>query len=205
MFDIKSVPKVKIREGSIGKAEIKKDKETYTLFVDNLQWMKVITSSLREIKEFYSSYDLATGSILLSGFGFGILPQWLASKDSVTDVTVVEYSKDVIDLFLRHNTLDPKINIKISDIREYRDNYHYDWAIFDHYELDRVPTKEDLSLLENNLIYEKVWFWSLESKLESYYSWQDFKNDYSQKLPDLDNNKLKEYLELVRCMVNLQD
>lgn len=205
MFDIKSVPKIKIREGSIGKAEIKKDKETYTLFVDNLQWMKVITSSPREIKEFYSSYDLATGSILLSGFGFGILPQWLASKDSVTDITVVEYSKDVIDLFLCHNVLDPKISIKISDIREYKDNHHYDWAIFDHYELDRIPTKEDLSLLESNLSYDKLWFWSLENNLQRYKSWQDFKNDYSQKLPDLDKNKLKEYLELLRYRVSLQD
>jgi len=203
MFDIKSVPKIAIREGSIGNVEIKKIKYEYQLLVDNVRWMLANTISAQEIKEFYSSYDLAEGDVLLSGFGFGILPQWIASKDSVKSVTVVEMNKEVVALFKINNTLDSKIKIVISDIREYKDNSLYDWAIFDHYELDRVPSKEDFDLLSNNLNFNNLWFWSLEEKLENYNDWQEFRKDYSLKLPNLTNDKLKEYLDLLRCKVNL--
>lgn len=203
MFDIKSVPKIVIREGSIGNVEIKKIKYEYQLLVDNVRWMFTNTISAQEVKEFYSSYDLAEGDVLLSGFGFGILPQWIASKDSVKSVTVVEMSEEVVELFKINNTLDSKIKIVVSDIRKYKDNSLYDWAIFDHYEADRVPSKKDLDLLSNNLNFNNLWFWSLEEKLEDYSDWQEFRKDYSLKLPNLTNDKLKEYLNLLKCKVNL--
>lgn len=203
MFDIKTVPKIVIREGISGNTEIKKDGKTYSLFVDSLRWMMVDTTSSREMREFYSSYDLASGSVLLSGFGFGILPQWLASKDSVTDITVVEYSKEVVELFLRHNILNPKIDIKIADINTYQDSHYYDWVILDHYELDRVPTKENLFVIEQNINFSNLWFWSLEEKLQDYTNWEEFRNSYSLKLPKLDNSKLNEYLKLLRYKENL--
>jgi hypothetical protein len=205
MFDIKTVPKIVIREGISGNTEIKKDGKTYNLFIDGLRWMMVDTKSSREVREFYSSYDLASGSVLLSGFGFGILPQWLSSKDSVTDITVVEYSKDVVDLFLRHNTLNSKIDIKIMDINTYQDGHCYDWVILDHYELDRVPTKENLSVIEENINFNNLWFWSLEEKLQDYTNWEEFRNSYSLKLPKLDNSKLNEYFKLLRYKEFLRD
>jgi hypothetical protein len=205
MFDIKTVPKIKIREGISGNTEIKKDGKTYSIFVDSLRWMMVDTTSSREVREFYSSYDLASGSVLLSGFGFGILPQWLASKDSVTDITVIEYSKDVVELFLRHNTLNSKIDIKIVDINTYQDGHCYDWVILDHYELDRVPTKENLSVIEKNINFNNLWFWSLEEKLQDYTNWEEFRNSYSLKLPKLDNSKLNEYFKLLRYKEFLRD
>lgn len=205
MFDIKTVPKIKIREGISGNVEIKKYGKTYNLYIDGLRWMMVDTKSSREVREFYSSYDLAEGSVLLSGFGFGILPQWLASKDSVTDITVVEFNENVVDLFLRYNTLDPKIKIHIADIRKYKDIHIYDWTILDHYEYDRVPTKEELSLIESNINFHNLWFWSIEDKLQDYTNWEDFRIDYSLKLPQLGNSKLKEYMKILRYKENLLD
>jgi spermidine synthase len=203
MFDIKSVPKIVIREGSIGSTKITKSGNHYELLTNDERWMLVNTTSKQELNEFYSSYDLAEGNVLLSGFGFGILPQWIASKESVKSVTVVELNQEVIDLFLLHNSLDPKIKIVVSDVRNYHDDTLYDWAIFDHYEADRVPTKQDLDLLSNNLNFKNLWFWSLEEKLQNYASWSSFKSDYSSKLPDLDISTLEGYMDVLRYKVNL--
>jgi spermidine synthase len=203
MFDIKSVPKIVIREGSIGSTKITKSGNHYELLTNDERWMLVNTTSKQELNEFYSSYDLAEGNVLLSGFGFGILPQWIASKESVKSVTVVELNQEVIDLFLLHNSLNPKIKIVVSDIRNYHDDTLYDWAIFDHYEAARVPTKQDFDLLSNNLNFKNLWFWSLEDKLENYTSWSSFKSDYSSKLPDLDISKLERYMNLLKYKVNL--
>lgn len=197
MFDIKSVPKIVIREGSVGKVSILKDDKSYALFVDGEQWMFVNTKTNVELREFYSSYDLAEGNVLLSGFGFGILPQWIASKESVKSVTVVESSQEVIDLFNANNTLNPKIKIVISDIRQYQDDNSYDWAIFDHYELNRIPTKEDFDLLSTNLNFKNLWFWSLELKLTQYQSWQKFRQDLSLKIPSLPLDQVKSYVKTV--------
>lgn len=197
MFDIKSVPKIVIREGSIGNVSIVKDNKSYALFVDGEQWMFVNTKTNVELREFYSSYDLAEGNVLLSGFGFGILPQWIASKESVKSVTVVESSQEVIDLFNINNTLNPKIKIVISDIRQYQDDNSYDWAILDHYELERTPTKEDLDSLSKNLRFNNLWFWSLELKLTKHQSWEKFRQDLSLKIPNLPLDQVKDYVKTV--------
>jgi hypothetical protein len=205
MFDIKSVPKIVIREASIGNVEIKKFGSIYQLFVDGIRWNFVNTASIGEVKEFYSSYDLAEGNVLLSGFGFGLLPQWIASKESVRSVTVVELNPEVVEIFKSNNILNPKIEVVISDIREYKDEEVYDWGIFDHYELERAPTKEELDLLSKNINFKNLWFWSLEYKLKSYTNWKSFKEDYGLKLPNLNNSKLQEYLGLFNYKANLLD
>lgn len=195
MFDIKTVPKIVIREGIINDVEIKKHGPIYMLYVNDQQWMVTDTASNLELREFYSSYDLAQGKVLLSGLGFGILPQWIASKDSVESVTVIELKQEVVNLFLRHNTPNPKINIKVADIKQYQDYIEYDWAIFDHYELDKVPTKKELNYLAKNLKFDNLWFWSLERRLTQYNSWQKFRQDYGLKIPDLSLDKVLHYME----------
>lgn len=201
MFDINTVPKIRIREGISGNAEIKKNRKTYTLFVNNEKWMMAQTNSTQEIREFYSSYDLAYGSVLLSGFGFGILPQWIASKPSVTKVTVIEWSKDVVNLYLKNNKLDDKISIVISDIHSYKDKENYDWAILDHYESFKVPTPEELYLIEKNINFSNLWFWSIERFAEKYPSWDELRKKYSFKLPEVSEDKLEYYKEISRYKV----
>jgi spermidine synthase len=195
MFDIKSVPKIVIREGSINNVSIVKNNTFYYLLVDNEQWMYLDTSANIQLREFYSSYDLAENNVLLSGWGFGILPQWIASKESVKSVTVVEKNKEVIDLFLLHNSINPKIKIVVSDIRKYHDNTFYDWAIFDHYELERVPTKEDFDLLSNNLNFKNLWFWSIEKNILQENSFQKVRQEFSIKIPNLSLNQVNNYMK----------
>ena len=141
----------KISPGSVGKAKIEERGNAYILYVDELKWMIAEKNSNRPMKEFFSSYDLASGNVLLSGLGFGILAQWIAKKAEVSSVTVIEQNQDVLDLFLKNNKLDPKVKVYINDIKTYTDNQHYDWAILDHYEEDRKPTKIGLEQICSNL------------------------------------------------------
>jgi spermidine synthase len=196
MFDIKSVPKITIREGSIGNATIRHYEGFYTLFVNDEQQMAINTKANGEIKEFYSSYDLAEGDVLLSGLGFGICAQWIASKPEVTSVTVVEFSQNVLDLFLRHNILDSKIKVVIADIKEYKDSARYNWVILDHYENERVPTREELAQICSNIETDNLWFWSLETHLVySYNSWSKFRESYNLTIPDLPVKQVLEYVK----------
>jgi spermidine synthase len=195
MFDIKSVPKIVIREGELNSVKIVESEDVYELYIDNVRWNLVNTKDTLELREFYSSYDLAQGNVLLSGFGFGILPQWIASKQSVSSVTVIEWNKDVVNLFIRHNTLNPKVNVVIADIKKYKDDFCYDWAILDHYEIERIPTKEEFDLLSSNINFNNLWFWSLERRLTQYESWEKFRQKYSLKIPDLSIDKVMNYME----------
>ena len=195
MFDIKTGPKIAIREGLINNVEIVKNGSAYRLLIDNQQWMFIDTKSSIQIREFYSSYDLVSGNVLLSGFGFGILPQWIATKDSVKSVTVVEWREEVIDLFLRNNALNSKIDIKIADILDYQDDVSYDWTILDHYELDRQPQKNEINKISSNVNFNNLWFWSVEYALLNYKNWSKFRDDYGHKIPDLSIDRIKHYLD----------
>lgn len=197
MFDVKSIPKIVIREGILNDTQIVKNDFTYRLLVNDLQWMAAQTNSTIELRELYSSYDLSEGNVLLTGFGFGILPQWIAQKPEVTSLTVVEINEDVVNLFLRFNKLNPKIKIVISDITQYKDDIDYDWVILDHYEEDRMPTKDKLTQITNNLKCSNLWFWPLELLLTKYSSWEQFRKDYSMKIPDLPKNQILDYMETI--------
>lgn len=192
---IKTVPKIAIREGSKGNVSIVQNDNDFLLYIDGQKWNFVNVKSSLALREFYSSHDLAQGNVLLSGFGFGVLPQWIASKSSVTSVTVIEKYQEVVDLFCINNTLDPKIKIVIDDIHTYKSDEQFDWAIFDHYEDDIAPSKEELELINANLTYNNLWFWSLENRLFQYKDWQQFRIDYSLKIPDLPKDQVLHYME----------
>ena len=106
MFDLTTVPQVTIKEINYKDIDVVKESDrpqTYKLFNKGIQWMYLDKYTNKEIKEFYSSYDMAYGDVVISGFGFGILACWLASKPEVTSVTVLEMSQDVYDIFLMNN------------------------------------------------------------------------------------------------------
>jgi spermidine synthase len=106
MFDLKTVPQVVIKEISYNDIDIVLDPtrpKTYRLLNKGNQWMMFDKYTNKELKEFYSQYDMAYGDVLVSGLGFGALSCWLASKPEVTSVTVLEISQDVYDIFLMNN------------------------------------------------------------------------------------------------------
>jgi hypothetical protein len=194
MFNIKTVPQIKIREGVSGNAEIKKLDYSYTLYVDSEEFMATNVKSSEQIRQFYSSYDLAKGDVLLTGLGFGILPLWAASKPGVTSVTVVEKSQGVVDLFLANNQLPSNMTIEVCDAYEYKTSRYFDCILLDHYDSNMLTPEQATAIADNIPNHRLMWLWAIELLIGDI-GWEAVLNKYPIKLPNLSEDKLQEYLD----------
>lgn len=79
----------------------------------------VMSDTPAEIRDMYFAYNMAKGSCLINGLGLGILLNAVLKKDSVTDVIVVEKSKDVFDLVAPFYQ-SPKCTIVLADAFDYK-------------------------------------------------------------------------------------
>jgi hypothetical protein len=162
-MDIDKFPNVVIKESSKNNVKVTKE-GNYWRLIGDVQFMQLHTKSKVEIKELYSSYDLAYGDVLITGLGFGLLALWLSNKPQVKSVTVVEQSQDVIDLFLENNSLPDKVKIIVADANTYTTDVHYDCLLLDHYK-DGAEEKVDYKTLQKiavNIPHDLLWFWSIE-------------------------------------------
>jgi len=223
LFDLKKVPEVVIKNISykdIDIVQLPHRPKTHVLLNKGCRWMVLDRYTNKEIKELYSSYDMAYGDVVITGFGFGVLACWLASKPEVTSVTVLEISKDVYDIFLMNNKLPDKVNVIITDASEYKTDKHFDCLFLDHYEENSIDwVFKDVKKIAKNLPNHKVlWFWSLEEKyaevmfnikrdqlietfllhnyLDFYVKYSEFKNDILKikTLPELSSDKFNDYI-----------
>ncbi len=102
--------------------------EYWGLFCDG----KVIMSNTpAEIDDHKPFIRKAYGKVLVGGLGLGMVLKCLLDKKSVTKVTVVEKSPDVIKLVASAYTDDPRVEIVNADIFEYVPSERYDCAWFD--------------------------------------------------------------------------
>lgn len=171
------VPRINILEDSFNDIDIIKDGDSFALYNKGIRWMTLDLKTNKQIKEFYSQYDMAYGNVMLTGFGFGILASWLASKPSVESVTVVEISEDIVQAFLKNNKISDKIKIMIEDASKYKDTKRYDCLFLDHYETQNdFWFIRDVKRLANNIPNHNLfWAWSMEEKmLNNFYSYKDF-------------------------------
>lgn len=222
MFDLKTVPQVVIEKISYNDIDIIQDlhrPKTYRLLNRGNQWMMLDMYTNKEIKEMYSSYDMAYGDVLITGFGFGVLACWLASKPEVTSVTVLEMSKDIYDIFLMNNRLPDKVNVIITDACEYKTDKHFDCLFLDHYEKNSTDWvfRDVRKIVKNLPNHNLFWFWSLEEKyaevmfdipkdelvktvlwhhyVDFYVKYSEFKNILNIKtLPELNRDKFNDYI-----------
>jgi hypothetical protein len=163
VFDLSTLPKLEIEEAKLNGIEIVRVfPHVLSLFNKGNQWMVVDQHTNQEVKELYSSYDLAYGDVLISGLGFGILATWIASKPEVNSVTVVEVSPEIIELYKKKN-LHIKINIINTDIHMFTSDNHYDCFFLDHYEMERFEWRlKDIQELSSKINHDVLWAWSLE-------------------------------------------
>jgi spermidine synthase len=170
-FDKNTVPNFNIVPATYGDIVISKideDSLRFYLHKKGKQLMVLDTRTNREVKELYSSYDLAYGDVLVSGLGFGILPLWLASKPEVISIKVIEFSQEIIDLFLQSNEIPSNLTIELGDISTYVSSDKYNCILLDHFQ-DHLPESEyhlnlksikDISCNVPN--HDVIWGWSLE-------------------------------------------
>ena len=212
-------PNVTIKEISKNNVKVIKDGDFWRLYGD-VQFMQLNTKSNAEIKELYSSYDLAYGDVLITGLGFGLLASWLVDKPEVKSITIIEQSQDVIDLFFENNSLPDSVKIIVADANTYTTNVHYDCLLLDHYK-DGAKEKVNYQTLQKiavNIPHDILWFWSIEflylkdihqisnKKLNTYpvdlssinfsEKWQEWLDFLSvPTIPTLTPDKLQEYIE----------
>lgn len=162
-FDIKSVPAFKVEETSFGNVEIVLKNGAYLLYNNGIQWMGLSVDDYREIREMYSSYDLAYGDVLITGLGFGILALWLCDKPNIKSVTVVESSSDVIEIFKKLNKIPEKLTIVNDNASTFNTDVKYDGIFLDHYELQNWDWRlKDMQEICSKIKHDVFWAWSLE-------------------------------------------
>lgn len=220
MFDYNTVPKFSIKPATIGEFSLSFEENSYRLCKGKDQLMALYKPNYRELKEQYAMYDLAYGDVILTGFGLGILPLWVAAKPSVTSVTVLEMSKEVVDLFLLNNTMPENITIVYADAKTYIADKGYDCLFMDHFpDHKEWPVYKEVAQIANNIPHKVLWFYGLESHyVRNYYGmkaaslvvrfpsldnydltleWENYAKAFNlNTFPNLDDETLKYYL---RC------
>lgn len=165
MLDKNTIPPVIIEPGTYGSIEIDKAGHKYLLKHSGVDWHLYNEKNMREYYEQWSSYDLAYGDVLLSGFGFGLIATWIASKPEVKSVTVIEKCSDVVTAFLANNDMPNNITVVIDDANTYSTDKTYDCIIYDH-----IPNGQhspdfykNLCASAKDIKHNLFWFWSLEA------------------------------------------
>ena len=160
LYDFKSVPSFAIKQMSSGPIDIIDKGDHFVLYNNGDRWMVYNKGSDKEIKELYSSYDLAHGDVLVSGLGFGILSLWLCSKPTVESVTVVEISEDVIKIFKELNDIPNNLTIINDSMINYQTDKHYDSLLLDHYERqDYAWRLKDISKIAKRIKHKNIWIY----------------------------------------------
>lgn len=165
MLDKNTIPPVVIEPGIYGEVFINKNGNYYELKHNDTPWHVYNSKNMREYHEQWSGYDLACGHVLLSGFGFGQMATWVASKPEVKSVTVIEKSSDVVTAFLSNNDMPSNITVVIDDASNYSTVKKYDCIIWDH-----IPNGQHnfdfykkLCANAKDIKHDLFWFWSLEA------------------------------------------
>lgn len=170
-FDKKSILPVVINQNQSGDVQIQYEDGYYLLKHLDSIWYIYTESNMREYYEQWSGYDLAYGDVLLSGFGFGHMATWVATKPEVKSVTVIEKYPDVISLFLDKNDMPDNIKIIIDDADTYSTDKKYDCIIWDHIPNGTHNPAYYKNLCSNakNIKHDLFWFWSIEYYYAKYY------------------------------------
>jgi hypothetical protein len=201
-FDLEQIPKPKLGPVIKGSIVMSSRSAGLTIFNDGKEWMTYNADSQISYDQMYSSYDIAYGNVLISGLGFGLLAYWLADKPKVKSVTVIELSKDVIDIFKINNpVISNKIKIVNDDIRSYATNIEYDCLLLDHYETDSFDLRlKDMAEICERIKHRVFWAWSLEVAY-LYYQYPTIKrheydtNGLTEEFLKLNNNRLNDKWE----------
>ena len=90
----------------------------------------VMSNTPAEVYDHINFIRAAKGKVLIAGLGLGMVLQEVLKKDSVTKVTVVEISEDVINLVAK-SYQDPRLEIVNEDIFNFKPTEHYDFGWYD--------------------------------------------------------------------------
>ncbi len=112
--------------------------------------------------ELYSHYHFAKGHCICTGLGFGVRESWLLNKKSVSKITVIEKTKEVIEYQqLMNPELCKNIEIIHADVSDYKGKC--DTLLIDHIEDEHDTYKlAQAHKLSQNIDCNVLWLWALE-------------------------------------------
>lgn len=122
----------------------------------------VMSNTPDEIRDAIGFVRQAKGHVLINGLGLGVVVNMLLAKEEVTKITVIEISKDVIDLVAPHIT-DPRFEVIHADCFEYRpprgQKYDSAWHdIWDYITSDNLPEMAKLHRKYGRRVqYQESW------------------------------------------------
>ena len=162
MFDTSTVPTINIYSGSYNDVEIIKENDRlFNLVKGNLIIDSFNINTNTTLKQQYSAYDLSHGNVLMTNLGLGVIAMWIASKPSVNSVTVIEKSKDIIDLFLTNNECPENMTIINEDPDLFNSMKSYDFVYYSPNEEIHDSNKMYLFLLRVPQ-YKQSWCYGIE-------------------------------------------
>lgn len=137
----------------------------YGLYINDEQWTAYDPNKPTDLKNLLPSFNMAHGDCVLSGFGFGFLPNMLAKKPSVKSIKVYEINSEVIELNREIQNIDPRIEIINDSIHNY-EGHTADCVLLDHYEFmpDHLVIEEVRSIAKKNT-QNIVWWWNAEKHI----------------------------------------
>ena len=106
---------------------------TFLTYRKNGKKMPVMQDTTHEYAEHQPLWDGATGDVLISGLGIGMVNHKLIEHPNVRSVTIVEKNQEVIDLVWNHCPKDDRFFIVRADIDTWipPEGSHWDYAWFD--------------------------------------------------------------------------
>lgn len=194
-FEIKKIHGLKgIITGYMYEKEGEIKEDILELYGSHNVWMRLTPL---EIESSYMVIKRAKGKVGIVGLGLGYVAQEMAKKDDIDEVIVYEIEKDVIDLYYKSFSENPKIKII------YGDAYRAEEKSFDFFYVDIYQYKLTKKVVEDYIHFNKLHqieeysFWGMEHFLLSCKyeeivwvfipeNWMEMSRTISEKLQDAD-------------------
>jgi len=122
----------------------------------------IMSNTPNEIKDFIQFIDTAKGNVLISGLGMGLVLSFLLSKKEVESITVLEISKDLIDLISPH-VKDDRVKIIHADAFKWHPpkNSYWEYAWHDIWDNTCSSNIKEMKRLKNRykkyVDYQECW------------------------------------------------
>lgn len=132
-------------------------------------WMSPAVSEIESMRD---GIEKGHGKCMTMGLGIGVLPYLWLLKDEVESVTIVEFNKDIIDLFEKYIRPQFKTNKKLEIIHGNAFDYYNEEFLkqFDYVYVDFWESTEDglefyTKLMEKNIDIPHIDYWIEDSIL----------------------------------------
>lgn len=128
----------------------------------------IMTNTPAEVKDHIQFIRKARGKVLVAGLGLGMVLHELLRNPNITKVTVVEISKEVIELTGKFY-VDPRLEIINDDIFKFIPSCKYDYGWYDIWNYISSDNCSEMDVLKSRLsTYVKkqsCWCWKECQKL----------------------------------------